>query len=97
MFVAIEGRSDFDVTQVDASSIRFGPADASAHTLPAEVRDVNFDGFDDLYVKFRVGATGLSCGYDDEVFLAGETFSGLEFSGSDFVVTDTCESSSCHP
>jgi YVTN family beta-propeller protein len=97
MFVSIEGRSDFDVTQVDASSIRFGPAEASAHTLPPEVRDTNGDGFDDLYVKFRVGATGLSCGYDDDVFLFGETYSGLEFEGSDFVVTDECETLSCHP
>lgn len=97
MFVSIEGRSDFDVTQVDASSIRFGPAEAPAHTLPPQVRDTNGDGINDLYVKFRVGATGLTCGFDDQVFLTGQTIGGLQFEGSDTVLTDTCETASCHP
>ena len=71
--VAILGSSDFDVTDIDFTSIRFGPDEAVPAHKAAHVDhlyDVNGDGFDDLVVHFRQPATGLSPGDVDATLVA---------------------------
>jgi hypothetical protein len=48
--VALLGSDRFDVAEVDASTLVFGPADALAHRVWGHRRslDTNDDGFDDL-------------------------------------------------
>jgi len=99
MYVSVEGSAEFDASQVDASTVKFGPAEASPHTIPGNVVDTNDDGIDDMKLMFRIADTGLTCGISDEdVTLTGETNGALiEFEGSDVVTTELCDASSCHP
>jgi hypothetical protein len=64
--VAILGSAEFDVTQLDAESLAFGPDGAAPIAgTPEEpfprIEDVNEDGFDDLLVLFEVEETGVAC------------------------------------
>jgi hypothetical protein len=97
--VAIEGSAELDATQVDSSTVRFGPADVSPHIIPGVIRDRNNDGYDDMTLRFRIADTGLGCGLVDQgVTLSGETNGGLiRFAGSDVVTTSECVEASCHP
>lgn len=98
MFVSIEGSAEFDATQVDTSTVKFGPAETSPHTIPGDVLDTNNDGIDDMRLGFLIYDTGLGCENVDDVTLKGETNGGLiQFEGSDTVTTDLCDVSSCHP
>lgn len=98
MFVSVEGSAEFDATQVDSSTIQFGPAAALPHTVPGVVVDTNDDGIDDMRLKFRIADTGLECENTEPVTLTGETNGGLiQFEGSDSVTTELCDASGCHP
>jgi hypothetical protein len=80
--VAILGSADFDALQVDPTSARLGPGDATAQDY--EVRDFNRDGYQDMGLIFRIQSVGLSCS-DSQVTLTGETLSGVLITGADFV------------
>lgn len=96
--VAILGDTEFDATQVDATTLQFGPNGTAAFNPPGIVRDADGDGLtDDLQVKFRVIDTGIACEYPDDVELTGETFSGEAFSATDSVTTPDCPTAGCHP
>ena len=99
MFVAIQGSAEFDATQVDSATVKFGPAEALPHIIPGDVVDTNNDGIDDIRLKFRIADTGLECDLVDHgVTLTGETNGGLiQFEGSDVVTTSECIEVSCHP
>jgi hypothetical protein len=61
--VAIHGSDTFDVTTIDFSSIRFGPAGGPYDAEPVHdghIEDVNSDGWADLVVHFMTQETGLS-------------------------------------
>jgi nitrous oxidase accessory protein NosD len=92
--VALLGSEDFEVLDVDVTSLIFGPAEAApkhsldkANTLDAHLRDVNDDGFTDLISHYRAQKAGFDPGVA-EVVLAGATFDGTLFEGCD-VVTAT--------
>ena len=98
--VAIIGDNNFDATQVDATTLKFGAGEAVPLPLgtPGIIRDADGDGLaDDLQVKFRIADTGITCEYAEAAELTGETFSGDAFSASDSVTTPDCPTSGCHP
>jgi hypothetical protein len=96
MQVAIEGSADFDVIQVDTTTVQFGPANAEVYSVVPGNNDDNGDGYDDLRVEFNIADTGITCDYPDDVTLTG-TADGVVFAGFDSITTTTCDASGCHP
>jgi hypothetical protein len=83
--VVLFGSDDFDVTQVDPSTLAFGPDGAGlAHRNGPHLEDVDADGNLDLVLHHRMAATGIG-GDDVEACLTGETGDGLAFEGCDRV------------
>jgi hypothetical protein len=83
--VAILGSETFDVTDVDVTTLAFGPAAASpAHDLskPAvfedHLQDVNRDGFTDLLSHYRSQNTGIMAG-SASACLRATTLGGAHF------------------
>jgi len=90
--VAVLGSIDFDATQVDYSTVRFGIAEAApAHD--GHVEDVNDDGYMDAVFHFRTQETGIVCG-DTEATLIGEIYDGTSITGTDTVNTVGCKGTS---
>jgi len=94
--VALLGSEVFDVADVDVTSLRFGPDEASpAHdltdtwTYTAHLQDVNFDGFMDLIMHFPMQDTGIACG-DESATLTGNMLSGKPIEGTDSIRTVGC-------
>lgn len=56
--VAILGTASFDVTTVDQSSVRFGPANAAPQKNSGHFEDVNNDGIVDLVFQFPSQSIG---------------------------------------
>jgi hypothetical protein len=82
--VVIFGSDEFDVRDVDAHSLGFGP-DAAEPSQPVEFEDVDDDGFDDLVSLYAVPETGISFG-DTEACIRGER-AGTVFQGCDAIET----------
>ena len=89
--VAVLGSMDFDATQVNGSTVRFGPSEAAAKKC--KVKDTNDDGAMDLVCKFDVRDTGIECG-DTQANLVAATFGGESIFGTDSFVTDDCDDDS---
>jgi hypothetical protein len=86
---------DFDATQIDPSTLKFGAGGAANVAVPW-VADWDGDSIaDDVAFGFRTQDAGIVCG-DTEVLLNGETYAGDPFAASDSITTD-CEDSGCHP
>ena len=85
--VAILGSEDFDVADIDLTTLAFGPDGARpAGAVVRRRNDVNADGFPDLLVHFRIDESGIEFG-DTEVCINGELGGGTLFSGCDAVRT----------
>lgn len=86
--VALLGSDSFAVTEVDASSVAFGPAGAQPRGKEWFV-DVNADGLTDLLLRFRTHEAGIAFG-DTQACLTGETLDGTRFQGCDSVRVVAC-------
>jgi len=86
MPVAIFGSDDFDVADIDVTSLTFGFGDALAASVSRRNRDVDADGFPYLLLHFRTAETGVEIG-DTEACLSGETLDGTPFGGCDTIRT----------
>jgi len=84
--VAIFGSDDFDVADIDVTSLTFGFGDALPASVSRRNRDVDADGFPDLLLHFRIAEIGVEVG-DTEACLRGETLDGTPFSGCDTIRT----------
>ncbi|MDA2919472.1 hypothetical protein MYX76_08280 [Desulfobacterota bacterium AH_259_B03_O07] len=89
--VAILGSDTFDVTDVDVTTLTFGPSGAMpAHDLTdpvvyaAHLQDVNTDSFTDLVSHYIQKETGLTSA-DTEACIMGETIGGTPIEGCDAV------------
>jgi uncharacterized protein YegL len=84
--VALLGSEDFDVTQVDDSTVWFGDAPLAfgdAQDNSGHLEDVNNDGYMDKVYHFKFTETNLDQS-DTEGCLSGE-INGLDFRGCDSV------------
>jgi hypothetical protein len=88
---------DFDATQVDLDTLKFGGIGEAAN-LPEtpSVLDLDGDADSEAVFAFRTQDTGIFCG-DTEATLTGSTYSGELFSGTDSITTIDCPDLGSHP
>ena len=83
--VAILGSDTFDVTDIDVTTLAFGPSGASpSHDPAGHLEDVNDDGFTDLVTHYKQKETGLASG-DTDACITGATTAGIPIDGCDSV------------
>jgi hypothetical protein len=80
---------------VDASSLGFGPAATGNNSAPI-ITDIDGDSHDDMLVTFDAFDAGIACG-DTELEMTGNKVSGIPIEGLDSIVTEDCDTGSCHP
>ena len=85
--VAIFGEPEFDVAEIDLTTLAFGPGGAQpTHRSGGHFGDVNQDGIIDLVSHFKVKEVSLDVG-DELVCAIGNTFDGRAFEGCDAIRT----------
>jgi len=85
--VVILGEPEFDVGEIDLSTLEFGPGGAQpAHRRGGHFGDVNEDGLTDIVSHFRVKDASLAVG-DEVVCVTGDTVGGRAFDGCDAIRT----------
>jgi probable HAF family extracellular repeat protein len=86
--VAILSSDTFDVADVDATTLAFGPNGAGmAHQGGPHLMDANNDGVDDLLAHFLTKDSGIAFG-DEEACVTGELFDATPFEGCDTIATE---------
>jgi hypothetical protein len=93
--VATGDAFDFDVADINPVTLKLGIGQAATGS-GAFLDDFNDDTNVDAAFIFATGDTGIFCN-DTSVILAGETWAGIEFSGSDTIDASDCDSGGCHP
>jgi CubicO group peptidase (beta-lactamase class C family) len=85
--VAVLGSDTFDVADVDATTMAFGPGEATpVHRSGGHPEDVNDDGYTDWISHYRIEEVAVAAG-DTEFCLTGETLDGIPFEGCDAIMT----------
>ena len=85
--VALLGHEDLDVSEVDVTTLAFGPAGAAFdHSHGPHLEDVDDDGFADLVSHYQIEQTGIEFG-DRESCLRGKLLDGMRFGGCDSIRT----------
>lgn len=93
--VAVLSDAEFDATQVDPATLKFGAGDATV-AGGTVVSNVDGEFGADITVKFRVEESGILCD-DTEVSLSGETYAGEPVTGTDAIDASDCVTGGCHP
>jgi hypothetical protein len=89
--VAILGTATFQVSSIDASSLRLGPGGSIPSPNQVHFEDVNGDGIIDLVAQFPTQKIGIRCN-DTALFLTGKITSGAAIQGSEELQTVGCKS-----
>jgi hypothetical protein len=85
--VAILASDAFGITQIDRSTLAFGPSGAApAHRRGGHPMGTNGDGPAALLSHYRTQETGIAFG-DTEACVTGETLDGTPFAGCDEINT----------
>jgi len=84
--VAILADGGFDVTSVNATTVRFGQTGIEAGAVHYSLEDVDDDGDIDMIFHFRTQDTGIAPG-DTEATLTANTTDGTFISGTDSIRT----------
>jgi len=85
--VAILGEVEFDVDEIDRTTLELGPGAARpTHRGGGHTDDVNGDGITDLVSHFNLREVSLALG-DEWVCATGNTFDGRPFEGCDAIRT----------
>jgi hypothetical protein len=94
--VAILGSDTFDVADVDATTLAFGPEAAPlAHRNGPHPKDANHDDdTPDLLAHFLTDEAGIAFG-DTEACVTGELLDGTPFEGCDAITTETPSGRRC--
>jgi hypothetical protein len=92
--VAVLSGAEFDATQVDPGTVRFGLGEA-APADPPIISDVDGLHGADTTLTFWTEETGILCN-DTEVSLTGDTYAGDAIQGSDTIDASDCVSGGCH-
>lgn len=94
--VAVLGSASFDVSDIDVSTLWFGPGQAPARhdladawTYNEHLQDVNLDGYVDLVTHFRTQDAGIACS-DESAALGADLLDGSPVDGSDAIKTSGC-------
>ncbi len=83
--VGLLGSPSFDASDVDVSTLKFGPGGEDPTGIP-QLTDVNADGLTDLLSFYQTAQTGIVLG-DTEACLTGQTLGGTPFEACDSIVT----------
>jgi hypothetical protein len=94
--VVIYGSATVDVTDIDQSSLAFGPDGAGIAHDPEHFADINEDGLTDLMLHFRTQETGIHAG-DTEACLTGDFLGGGSFTACDNIITVPVEGIALYP
>ncbi len=84
---------DFDATQTNPASLRFGINGAQDTDTAASIADIDNDGDADARFEFLMGDTGITC-TDTTASITGETYMGEPLAGSADIDAD-CDAG-CH-
>jgi hypothetical protein len=83
--VAIISSDNFDATDVDRTTLAFGPDGAApAHPQGGHPRDVDGDGLMDLVSHFWIQDSGIMSG-ESQACVSGKTLEGAAFEGCDAI------------
>lgn len=83
--VAILGSDDFDVNEIDVTTLAFGrDAAPPIGKKGGRFEDVNSDGFEDLVTRYPTDETGITTG-DTQACVVGELWVGTSIGGCDAI------------